>query len=344
MHLFQWLIGLAVLTVLFLQVSQAADPAPAPVPTPPATTQPANPGAEPVIPPHTHIQDVIYGRKYGMCLTFDVFEPTNPNGAAVIALDTGGWVVDYDHIWAGNYIHYLERGYTVFQVSHGSAPKYSIPEQVADVRRAVKFIRGHAADYKIDPNRLGITGASAGGHLSVMMSVADTADPQSKDPVEKMSSRVQAVACFCPPTDMNGIRWPMGAADRPMLGAYTFLDMMEQPRDRILMGKGTNPLQSPGAVRVLTDADKAQAILKSISPIDLATKETVPTMVIQGELDKAVPVEKTQKYMAKLEELGIPHKLVIVPGAPHGVPNSVEWTKQLADWFDKYIPAAGKGK
>src|SRR5206468_10267183 len=96
----------------------------------------------------------------------------------------------------------IKRGYTIFAVVHGSQPKFTIPEILEDMHRAVRFIRFHAADYKINPNQIGITGGSAGGHLSLMQGTAgDLGDPQAKDEIDRVSSRVQAVSCFFPPTD-----------------------------------------------------------------------------------------------------------------------------------------------
>lgn len=326
----------------------ACQPAPPPVVPPQPMTAPPPPSnppsaalapAEPGIPPHVHLKDVIYGRKYGTSLTLDVFQPAKPNGAAIVALDTGGWMTDHDHIWAGSYVHYLSRGYTIFRVVHGSAPKFGVPEQVADVRRAVKFVRYHAAEYHVDPKRLGITGESAGGHLSIMMGVTDTADPASPDPVERVSSRVEAVACFCPPTDLTQVKL-QGRA--PMMWAFTLLDFTEKPRSRGMMGKGVNPGVSPSRVRIVTNADKGLEILRAVSPIEQATAASAPTMVIQGEKDKAVPVEETKRFIDKLKTLGVPAKLVIVPGAPHAVPDSIGRTAELADWFDAHLkpPAA----
>ena len=97
---------------------------------------------------------------------------------------------------------FSKRGYTVFAVVHGSQPRYTIPEVVADMNRAVRFIRYHAERLKIDPDRIGITGGSAGGHLSLMQGTAgNRGQPDAKDPIDRTSSRVQAVACFFPPTD-----------------------------------------------------------------------------------------------------------------------------------------------
>ena len=77
----------------------------------------------------------------------------------------------------------MDRGYTVFAVVHGSQPKFTIPEVLDDMHRAVRFIRHNAKKYGIDPDRLGITGGSAGGHLSLMQGTAGKAgNPKSPGP------------------------------------------------------------------------------------------------------------------------------------------------------------------
>ena len=109
----------------------------------------------------------------------------------------------------------LKRGYTVFAVVHGSQPRFTIPEIVKDMNRAVRFIRFHAKDYHIDPDRIGITGGSAGGHLSLMQGTAgDTGDKNAKDPVDQTSSRVQAVGCFFPAHGFSQLRQARRDRDR----------------------------------------------------------------------------------------------------------------------------------
>ena len=149
----------------------------------------------------TRKEDVIYGRKFDLALTFDVFTPAKPNGVGIIHLANGGW--HKAHSDPSMFAELLKRGYTVFRVVLSSEPKFTIPEEAADVHRAVRFIRYHAKEYGIDPNRLGITGASSGGHMSMLQANAgDRGNPQSSDPVEQTSSRIQAVACFFPLTDL----------------------------------------------------------------------------------------------------------------------------------------------
>src|ERR1700733_10030890 len=133
--------------------------------------------------------DVVYGRKFGMALTMDVITPkSNVNGAAIVWVVSGGWFSAHEAINQGFFGEWLKRGYTVFAVVHGSQPRFTIPEIVKDMNRAVRFIRFHAKDYQIDPERIGITGASAGGHLSLMLGTAgDIGEKQARDPVDQTS-------------------------------------------------------------------------------------------------------------------------------------------------------------
>jgi len=131
---------------------------------------PAAAGLAADAPSYNRTEDVIYGRKFGTALTLDVFRPKeHANGLGVVWAVSGGWYSahDIDGMIPG-FAPLLQRGYTVFPVVHGSQPKFAIPEILQDMNRAVRFIRFHAKDYGIDPDRLGMTGGSAGGHLSLM--------------------------------------------------------------------------------------------------------------------------------------------------------------------------------
>ena len=178
--------------------------------------------------PCTRRRAVIYGYKSGVALTMDVFTPKKEaNGAAVVALVSGGWFSDQETIDSAYFTSFIDepvkRGYTVFAVCHGSQPRFTIPEAIADVNRAVRFIRYHARDFHIHPRRIGVTGGSAGGHLSLMLGVAaDRGNRRSTDAVERTSSRVQAVACFFPPTDFlnYGAKGKIAFAEDGVLANY----------------------------------------------------------------------------------------------------------------------------
>ena len=167
--------------------------------------------------PYDRKEDVIYGRKFGTALTMDVFTPReDAKGIGVVLVVSGGFFSSHESIQPAFIRPLTGRGYTVFAVVHGSQPRYTVPEIVEDMNRAVRFIRHHAKDYGIDPGRIGVSGASAGGHLSLMLGTAgDPGNPEAKDPVDRESSRVQAVACFFPPTDFLNYGRPAIARSTP---------------------------------------------------------------------------------------------------------------------------------
>jgi len=281
----------------------------------------------------TRKEDVIYGRKFGTALTMDVFTPTEKtNGAAVIWTVSGGWFSSHESINIGFLRELLNRGYSVFAVVHGSQPKYTIPETIADMNLAVRYIRAHAADFKIDPNRIGISGGSAGGHLSLMIGMAgDLGDPNATDPVAKASSRVQAVACFFPPTDFLNY------------GTPGFAWLNQGPKDAIKPPFDFRVMNPETKLFEPVDEETRMKIGREISPVNFVTKDDPQTLTIHGDKDGLVPLQQSELIMAKLKEAGIPCELVVKPGAAHGWPKWENDMKTIADWFDKYLKAGAGG-
>jgi acetyl esterase/lipase len=272
-------------------------------------------------------EDVIYGRKHGTVLTMDVFSPTGKaNGAAVVWVVSGGWFSSHAAINPGLPTVFANRGYTVFAVVHGSQPKYAIPEVLVDMHRAVRFIRTNAQKYGIDPERIGITGGSAGGHISLMQGTAGMeGEPNAKDPVERVSSRVQAVGCFFPPTDF--LNW--GEKDRPVLP-----NMPE--RVKPAFDFTTRDPKTGGFVRVTDDA-KVNAILREVSPITHVTGKSAPALIIHGDKDALVPIQQAEVLVAKLKDARIDAELVVKSGAGHGWKDMDKDLPTIVDWFDKHL-------
>jgi acetyl esterase/lipase len=281
--------------------------------------------------PYTRKEDVIYARKYGTALTMDVFTPKkNANGAGVILAVSGGWYSDHAMIAGAVPLFVrpmLDRGYTVFAVVHGSNPRFTLPEILEDMHRAVRFIRHNAKDYGIDPGRLGITGGSAGGHLSLMQGTAgDDGDPKAKDPVDRVSSRVQAVACFFPPTDFLNYGKPgENALGRGVLAAF------KAPFDFHELDKKQN---------VFVAVEDEPAILETgreISPINHVSTDDPPTLILHGDADKLVPIQQAELIVEKLKAAGVDAKLIVKPGAAHGWPDMPRDLERFADWFDEHL-------
>lgn len=279
-------------------------------------------------------EDVIYGRKPGLALTMDVFTPkSGANGAAIVWVVSGGWFSAHEAINVGPIAEFLRRGYTVFAVVHGSQPKYTIPEVLQDMHRAVRYIRHHAEDYHIDPNRIGITGGSAGGHLSLMQGTAGNAgDSAAKDPVDRESSRVQAVACFFPPTDFLNYGKPGEIA----LGCGVLkdfrapFDFHEFDRDK----KAFVPI---------TDVGKILEIGRQISPITHVTRDDPPTLIIHGDKDFLVPIQQAQIIVDRMKKEGVEARLVVKEGQGHGWADLQQKDMPtIADWFDAHLKAKEK--
>jgi acetyl esterase/lipase len=238
------------------------------------------------------IPDVVYGHKDGMALTFDIFKPkTHTNGAAIIFMVSGGWVSNYvppDQALP-RYQELLDAGFTVITLRHGGSPKYLIPEIVADVRRGVRFIRYHAKQWGIDPNRLGVYGGSAGGHLSLMIGLAsDNGDPAAKEDFMKESDRVAAVVAYFPPVDLRQL------------------------------ARGLNPPPSGTVLDRFPALNFEKEKAADYSPIVFVTSDDPPTLLIHGDKDQLVNISNSQIIFDALKKNNVKTDFITIPGADHG--------------------------
>jgi acetyl esterase/lipase len=256
--------------------------------------------------------DVVYGRKDGMAMTLDVIRSEKPNGAGVIWIPTGGWYSPWfdPKFSAAISKPLLDKGFTVFVVRHGCAPTYAIPACVADVRLAVRFIRMKAKDFGVDPERLGVHGGSAGGHLSLMLgTTGDDGNPKAKEAVLRQSSRVAAVVALYPPTDIT--TW---VTDPP-----------------------AEVKKHPGLKPPLTFDPK---LAPEVSPLLKVTAKSAPALLIHGDKDVLVPISHSKTMLAALEKAKVPCKLITIEGAAHGfTPKQTQEVvvPALVGWFEKHL-------
>ncbi len=277
--------------------------------------------------------ETIYGRKDGMALTMTVLTPKKKvNGKAIIYVLSGNWISSERMLDAFSERTglYIDAGYTLFGVMVGCQPRYAIPDEIEDLKRAVRFVRYHAADYKIDPDRIGITGSSSGGHLSLMIATSDNVvNPKSKDPVDKVSSRVQAAAVFYPPTDFLNYGKAntfsqvsqAGLAFMGLAGAFDFKVFSDSTRTYVS----------------ITDMEKKREIAKEISPITHVSSDDPPVLIIHGNKDFVVPMQQSESIIARFKEMKVPCHFIMREGGAHGWPNRDVEEKNFIDWFDKYL-------
>jgi acetyl esterase/lipase len=268
-------------------------------------------------PKFTRTHGIVYTQRHGHDLTFDVVRPVRPNGLAVLIMVSGSWRSGPEGFHPWMVAPLLRGGYTLFAVSHLSQPEATVMEIVADVHRSVRFIRHHAREYGIDPNRLGVAGGSAGGHLSLMLATrGGPGAPDANDPVDRESSAVQAAAVFFPVTDLLN------------LGHST-----ENPGDG---GPPKSFVKAFGPQA--TDPAVWKEIGREMSPLYYVTADLPPVLIVHGGADTLVPLEQSEWFVARAREAGGTVELVVRPGKKHGWYTMIWDIRRFGAWFDRYLP------
>lgn len=258
----------------------------------------------------------IYAHRQDRDLTFDVVSPSNPNGAGVVLMVSGSWKSGTNSFRPWLVAPLLRRGYTIFAVYHISQPQATVMEVTSEVQRAVRCIRLRAGEFGVNPNRLGVTGGSSGGHLSLWLATrGDGGNREAEDSVERQSSFVQAVAVFFPVTDL------------------------------LNLGPSTENLGDGGPPKTYvkafgphsTNMPTWKVIGRDMSPIYHVTSNTPPILIIHGDADTLVPLDQSVRFKAAAQEAGCTIKLIVHEGGGHGWPTMLLDIMKFADWFDEYL-------
>ncbi|MDF2376749.1 MAG: alpha/beta hydrolase [Verrucomicrobiales bacterium] len=264
----------------------------------------------------TRERDIVYLRTEGVAMTMDVFVPEKPNGIGIIKIVSGGWKSRYDKVTDDYGSPYTDHGYTVFAVMHGSQPRYQVRDIMEFMHRAVRFIRSNADRWKIDPDRLGVTGASAGGHLSLVLATkGGPGDPKAEDPIDRASSAVQAAAVFYPPTD--------------------YLNWSEPGDDCVGVGKQSR--WQPAFGDESKTAEGRQTLGRHMSSIYHVSEKTPPVLIIHGDADPIVPLFQSESFKKAAESKNVPIELIVKEGAKHGWPDRIDDEVHFLEWFEKNL-------
>jgi acetyl esterase/lipase len=277
------------------------------------------------------LSDVVYDHRDGAALVLDVLVPEEQNGIAVFRIVSGGWMsFNAASYQPADFKEFTDNGITVFLVSHGSKPRYKVPEIIDQLQRAIRFVRYNAKTFGVDPNRFGVMGASSGGHLSLSLAVfgqdgiseADYRRLHSLnntdfvDPVNLVSSKVQAVACFFPPSNLVSYNHPDSTfADFHNVSIFV---------DAFGITKGTT-------------RDQEKEIFRQSSPYFFVNPSTPPVLIFQGTRDLLVPYSQSVKFIEKLKENKVPCELITKDGAAHGWPYNKADDQDMIRWFEKYL-------
>ena len=228
----------------------------------------------------------------------------SPNGTAVVVCPGGGYgalAMDHEGVQIARWLNSL--GISAFVLKYRLGPKYHHPAMINDAQRAIRIVRSRAASLNVQPDRIGIWGFSAGGHLaSTAATHFDSGDPNAADPIDRAGSR----------PDFAILSYPVIS-----LGEFAHVGSRNN-----LLGKNPDP-----------------KLVEDLSNDLRVTAQTPPTFLFHTTADAAVPVENSVRFYLALRKAGVPAELHIFQNGPHGVglaPTDATlsaWGGLLANWL-----------
>ncbi|MGH7133049.1 MAG: alpha/beta hydrolase fold domain-containing protein [Phycisphaerales bacterium] len=321
---FRFAIGLAlVLAAAGFVRAQTEAPAEIKPATPAAPTTPANRTGAGLPAGVTAKKDVVYAEVGERKLKIDLFLPGGEDGKTasprpvVLWIHGGGWEGGSKDRAPGTEL--LKRGYILASVEYRLTGVASFPAQIYDCKGAVRWLRAHAAEYNIDPARVGVWGASAGGHLAALMGTTGGLKDLEGDIGGNLdqSSRVQAVVDWFGPTDMLTLAAPNpDATDQQKQAFAVGLRVVEK-----FMGGST---------------EQKRDVYIQASPTTHITPDDPPMLIMHGDADPLVPLSQSQLLETKLKAAKVPVELDVIKGAGHGSLGPTG-TMRVADWFDEHL-------
>jgi acetyl esterase/lipase len=231
----------------------------------------------------------------------------------VVFIHGGGWVNGDRKGYAGQAAPLAITGdYAAVSVGYRLSGEVKWPAQIHDCKAAIRYIRGHAKEWGIDPDRIGVTGSSAGGHLVTLLGVSG-GDKTLEGEIGEYTSQSSNVTCvvnFCGPTDMGA---PL------MQGEAAKVD------DPAVSGLIGGPLKDNAAK------------VKQCSPLTYVSKNAVPIMTVHGTADMRVDFKNAEKLDAAMKAAGASHLLIAVTGAGHGIPPLPELSGRIKQFWDLHL-------
>ncbi len=260
-------------------------------------------------------------------LAMDILQPDSKEPLPLIVfISGGGFIMSPKNNWIQQRMRLAEAGYVVASIEYRHAPLSKFPLPLEDCKLAVRWLRAHADQYNIDPERVGVLGNSAGGYLSAFVGVTNGMKEFDRGDYLEYSSDVLCAA------DIFGISEVMSIGD----------DYPEEERKlhdsagitEAMWVKGVPGFGGPdGGVKDFPEESK------KASPLYYVSEKSVPMLLMHGDKDKSVSPSQTDKLYQALRAKGVEAERYVVPGAAHGGPHWVQESvmKVIADFFDKHM-------
>ncbi len=250
--------------------------------------------------PVEYVRDVPYGEAGGQTLLLDIARPVEPRAEpapAIVQIHGGGWVKGGREPDANRGL--AEQGFFTVSIDYRLAPRHTFPAQLYDCKAAVRWLRSHASEYDIDPDRIGVWGGSAGGHLAALLgTTGDIPELEGNSGSLGYSSRVQAVVTIC------------GASDLSQADGY----WLDDP--------GSEPSQLFGGL-----VGEHRELVGLANPISHIGAGTPPFLIIHGDRDEISPFRQSELLREALRAAGVEVEFVRAEGEAHSF--SLRWQARI---------------
>lgn len=291
-----------------------------PTATSPAQQPPANKARPAIQPPrvpegvkaHRDLEYVANGHERHK---LDLYIPEKADGPLplLIWIHGGGWQNGSKEGCPPLRGGYTERGYAVASINYRLSGHATFPAQIEDCKAAIRWLRAHAKQYNLDPERFGVWGSSAGGHLVALVGTSGDVKEFDAGAHLDQSSRVQAVCDYYGPTDFTVFVTTPG---------YESHASAQSPEAKLIGGA------------VMDNKDKAARV----NPITYVTKDDPPFLIVHGDKDPTVPINQSQLLFEALKKAGVSVHFHTIQGAGHGNGfGGPEIAPMVSGFFDKHL-------
>ena len=275
--------------------------------------------------------DIYYTDVHAERQSMDIYLPEHISGTApvIIYIHGGAWTVgskadiqynSYDvHVLAEKL---LEAGYAIAALNYRLMPEHRYPAQTDDVISAVKFLYEHAAEYKLDSDRMTIMGESAGGFLTEYAATTLGTD------------YLKACVAFYSPSDLSTLTAQNIKVHRGK--DVNFMNLLDAAMQGTLP-KGEKMEEMLLCAHINTPSFEEKA--KAVSPVNRVSAKTPPTLLLHGTDDRIIAYEQSMTYLEQLKTAHVPCELISMEGANHMEPklfNSLEYTNKIITFLKQY--------
>ncbi|MCX7918287.1 MAG: alpha/beta hydrolase [bacterium] len=291
-----------------------------------ATAEPPNPNRDkwqhviPPIPPDIeYIKDIEYGKGGNVSLKLDFIRkkerPQFPM-PVIVWIHGGGWRSGSKESHIYQLIYFARKGYFCASINYRLTDVATFPAQIEDCKCAIRFLRAKANEYNLNPNRIGVWGSSAGGHLAALLGTSGgIKELEGSGGWQNYSSRVQAVCDWFGPSDFS-----------------RFIPIAAISQQNEAFGAVSGLLGGP--------ISEKKELARQASPVTYVTPDDPPFLIMHGDQDKVVSIRQSEILFNALQQAGVEVTFRIIEGEGHGGPKfwrDPENRRIVEQFFDTHL-------